>query len=314
MQRFPLHTLALLLGLQLGSVAPALAQAAPPTPAPTREQRVAELVKQLGDAAFDKREAAQRELETIGAPAIPALTEATKSSDPEVATRATEALTRIRGGAAPPQRGVPQPAPPEERRGPQGERPPAPMPNPNELLEQMQRELEGQLPEELKPFFRLFGRRDPNEQPGQGGFGPNVREFRFSFPGNGERQETSIDGTLGWELGLAPGVVRTQLGITGNEGVVVNRLDANGWAAKHGVQLHDVIVGCDGRSVRSVQDLQRVGQGSELELYRRAQPIKVKVPAVGQAAPPAPRGPAPNGPPPNPPRPETQPRSGERSF
>lgn len=300
----------LAVALLLGAGTHALAQQADP-PAPTREQRVAELVKQLGDAAFAKREAAQRELEAIGAPAIQALTEATKSSDPEVSTRASEALTRIRGGAGQ------QPAPargavPEERRGPQGEQPPAPpMPNPNELLEQMQRELEGQLPEELKPFLRLFrGGQGEQQQPGQGGFGPNVREFRFNF-GNGERQESSVDGALGWELGLAPAVVRTQLGIAGNEGVVVNRLDLNGWAARNGVQLHDVIVGCDGRSVRSVQDLQRVRQGAELELYRRAQTIKVKVPGVGQPAPRA--APAPNGPPaPNPPAP--QPKSGERSF
>jgi HEAT repeat protein len=46
-----------------------------------RSDRVAVLIKQLGDDAFAKREAASSELENIGEPAIPALRKAATSID-----------------------------------------------------------------------------------------------------------------------------------------------------------------------------------------------------------------------------------------
>jgi RNA polymerase sigma factor (sigma-70 family) len=56
------------------------------TPGP---ERVAALVRQLGDEAFAMREAASRELQAIGVPALAALKKAGASDDPEVRRRAT---------------------------------------------------------------------------------------------------------------------------------------------------------------------------------------------------------------------------------
>src|SRR5690242_11469167 len=60
----------------------------PPAPAdPTTPKSTPEIdkyVRQLGDADFRKRDEAVRELRRIGRPAVNALNEALKSSDPEV--------------------------------------------------------------------------------------------------------------------------------------------------------------------------------------------------------------------------------------
>lgn len=271
--------------------------APPPAPGPEKKDGVPELIRKLGDASFETREAAQRELERIGRPALKALDEAAKSQDPEVATRASEAIARIRAGRgneAPndqPQRE--DPAAPEERRGDQPRLPQ--LPDTDELMREMERQLGDQMPEELKPLLRMFRRfgQDEQGQPGQEEQpgAPRVRVFRW--PNDTEqRTEMTMDGALGWELGLAPAVVRAQLGIEGNEGVVVTQLEGNSAAAKAGVKQHDVIVGLDGRSVRSTRDLQNLArQGGTLTLYRRAKIETVVVPA------PTPTPPAPPAPP-----------------
>ena len=53
--------------------------APPPAPGPEKKDGVPELIRKLGDASFETREAAQRELERIGRPALRALDEAAKS-------------------------------------------------------------------------------------------------------------------------------------------------------------------------------------------------------------------------------------------
>ncbi len=58
--------------------------------------RVAELVKQLGNEEWAKREEATDALVELGEHAEPALEEATKSKDAEVSTRAADALRKIR--------------------------------------------------------------------------------------------------------------------------------------------------------------------------------------------------------------------------
>ena len=61
-------------------------------------QEIARLIRGLGDEAFARREAAERRLFEIGEAALPALSEAAKSDDPEVAVRARrtlEALTHL---------------------------------------------------------------------------------------------------------------------------------------------------------------------------------------------------------------------------
>jgi HEAT repeat protein len=55
----------------------------------TETDRIARLVRQLGDDSFEKREAASRELDAIGEPAVAALRKAAASSDdPEIRWRA----------------------------------------------------------------------------------------------------------------------------------------------------------------------------------------------------------------------------------
>ena len=91
--------IALALGAFLaGAATPSRAQSEPPAPKAgekTQEKRIERLIQQLGDDAYEKREAAQRELEAIGRPALPALRKATSHEDPEVASRA-EAIVRAR--------------------------------------------------------------------------------------------------------------------------------------------------------------------------------------------------------------------------
>src|SRR5262245_39828550 len=62
----------------------------------TETERIARLVKQLGDDAFAKREAASRELNAIGKPALPALRKAAASSDdPEIRRRAEKIVADV---------------------------------------------------------------------------------------------------------------------------------------------------------------------------------------------------------------------------
>jgi hypothetical protein len=60
------------------------------TPSAAEKQRLAALIKQLGDNDFTVREKASRELEKAGRPALPLLRKALESTDAEVVRRATE--------------------------------------------------------------------------------------------------------------------------------------------------------------------------------------------------------------------------------
>jgi len=66
---------------------------------PTKEakpDRTAELIKQLGDDKFTKREAATKELKALGEPALPALQKAaTSSKDAEIRLRASRLVDAI---------------------------------------------------------------------------------------------------------------------------------------------------------------------------------------------------------------------------
>jgi len=73
----------------------ALANAiAAPTP-PSAASKPEELVRQLGDKSFRTREIAARELVRQGATAVAALTEGTKSTDPEVSERSRQLLPQV---------------------------------------------------------------------------------------------------------------------------------------------------------------------------------------------------------------------------
>lgn len=57
--------------------------------------RIARLIKQLGHAEFAKREAANKELDAIGEPALDALRKATRDTDPEICRRAGKIVQSI---------------------------------------------------------------------------------------------------------------------------------------------------------------------------------------------------------------------------
>lgn len=59
--------------------------------------RIKELIADLGSAQFSTREAASRDLLALGVRALPAVTAATKSDEPEVRDRAAEVLKKLNG-------------------------------------------------------------------------------------------------------------------------------------------------------------------------------------------------------------------------
>src|SRR5262245_4922405 len=61
----------------------------------TGRARITRLIGDLGDRRYDKREAADRALRLIGMPALDALRQATRSTDPEVRRRATRLVRLI---------------------------------------------------------------------------------------------------------------------------------------------------------------------------------------------------------------------------
>lgn len=272
----------------LSSFSGALAQERGQQPTTTtREAKIAELVRKLGDPDFETREAAQRDLVALGAPALPALEQAKKSPDPEVASRATEAIARIRGGRAE----APPPGP--ETRGPDPMRNPEmpPLPDMSEVFKEFEEQLPREFGDMLRELFRgrLPGQdeqEDPVEErrPGQ----PRVRVWQWSNEGR-PGPASPFDRALGAQVGPAGAALRAQLGLPDDEGLVINQLDPQGRAARAGIRLHDVIVGVDGRSVRSPRDLQPLLKGAaKVELYRRAQLQTVDVPAPEAAPAPAP--------------------------
>ena len=65
---------------------------------PALAGEVEDMVKQLGDDSYEKREAAEKRLEEIGEPALPALRAAAESEDAEVRAKAPIAGERPSGG------------------------------------------------------------------------------------------------------------------------------------------------------------------------------------------------------------------------
>jgi len=78
-----------------------LGAASAPSTLPADQQKIAEAIAQLGDPNFQTREQASKFLWSIGLAAEPALTEAAKDSDPEVAARAREILADFAAGIRP---------------------------------------------------------------------------------------------------------------------------------------------------------------------------------------------------------------------
>jgi len=72
-------------------------QPLPPKPAPstTDQQRIDQLIRQLGGASFAEREQAMKELVAVGVPALEPLRKALQSKDPELIRRAQECIPII---------------------------------------------------------------------------------------------------------------------------------------------------------------------------------------------------------------------------
>src|SRR5262249_40904965 len=83
----------LLLAILASAILLSSAAAAPPEV--DRNDPVARLVEQLGSPRYTEREAAERTLEACGLPAMSALRQACRSTDPEVQRRALELTGRI---------------------------------------------------------------------------------------------------------------------------------------------------------------------------------------------------------------------------
>jgi len=99
-----IHGSVLTASLFLSSIA--FAQTATPAPQPAvpanaeqtpQQQKIADLIKQLGADDFATRDAASNELQKIGPEALPALKEALKSEDPSIQSYAEYLVPRIEG-------------------------------------------------------------------------------------------------------------------------------------------------------------------------------------------------------------------------
>jgi hypothetical protein len=282
----------------------------------TQQARIERLIQGLGADDPEVRDSSQKELESIGAPALSALEQATESDDPEVALRARESIDVIGAGG-----NRTQPRRDETRRPPQVPQPgqPMPMPDMNELMRESMKQLQDQLPPEFRELFgEMFPgeeQQDPNAQRDEernGSARPRVRVWSWNNqqPGQqGSRSRAGLEGELGIRGGRASAALRAQLEIKGNEGLVISKVYPGGWADAHGLRLYDVIVAIDGRSVRSARDLAPLREKAcDVQLYRKAKLETVTLSAVEieRETRPAPT-PAPS------PKDESK-KDGERSF
>jgi hypothetical protein len=88
--------------MAFGQAAPAVGTADQPAPAAKTEatpgqQKIADLIKQLGSDDFAARDAASNELLKVGADALPALKEALRSEDPSIQSYAEYLVPKIEG-------------------------------------------------------------------------------------------------------------------------------------------------------------------------------------------------------------------------
>ena len=80
--------------------------------------------------------------------------------------------------------------------------------------------------------------RSPGPAPSESDRGPNSRGWQFNFP----LQQDGGKYWLGVECREAPPELKSQLGLTDDEGLVAVHLVDDGPAAKSGIKRHDVIV------------------------------------------------------------------------
>jgi hypothetical protein len=92
--------LALVVGLGIGGFSIWQRGAVAGQQRPTEDERIAQLVQQLGSMKFAERDKAKRELEAIGLPALEHLRKAAKAGDLEVAMRCQEILKKLEAKVA----------------------------------------------------------------------------------------------------------------------------------------------------------------------------------------------------------------------
>ena len=284
-------TLSLLAALSLCVVAPAIAQDEA-KPKETVTQKVDRLIKELGadgEGSYEVRESAQTQLEAIGRPALPALDKAAKSKDLEVASRASEAIAKIRKG----KRGV---APKKELDAPRDELrrgPPIPQPNMDEVMKELERQMPKGLGELFKQFFDNGGDAKKGEQDEErradGLPKPRIRTWSWQLgPNSGQNKNKKSDpaGALGLTTGPCSAALRSHLEIDKLEGRVVNRIVPGGYAERNGFKLHDVIVAVDGRALRRTSDLlPLLDKACKVELFRKAKLKTLELPRASSQAP-----------------------------
>ncbi|MGD2171238.1 MAG: Do family serine endopeptidase [Gammaproteobacteria bacterium] len=90
-------------------------------------------------------------------------------------------------------------------------------------------------------------------------------------------------GRLGAQGQDLTGQLAQAFGIDRSQGFIVTRIESGSPASRAGLEVGDVIVGANGRSIRSARDmhnlvgLQRMGQTIELQLYREGKEISLPV-------------------------------------
>ncbi|GIW71691.1 MAG: hypothetical protein KatS3mg102_1233 [Planctomycetota bacterium] len=299
-------------------------------PARAAARSIEDWIRDLGAADFHVREEATRALAAAGPEAIPALERAAQSPDPEVRWRAAEALKAVRArAAARPGAEQPQPA----WRGEQLERAPRPD-GPAEFgelfaeaLRELERELGRLAPEPARPLEpsrrlrdllapelqRAFAELERALRETRGERPPVFRDFwTFRFKDGqwvferGGQAQAPPEGALGLKTEPLGPLVRAQLGLQGEGGVAIARVEPHGLGARAGLRQWDIVTHIDGVPVAHPDDLLALREPGEhtLRVVRagKAEQLRAHTPAAApertlpeqQPAPPA-EQPAPRG-------------------
>jgi hypothetical protein len=228
----------------------AMAQGKPDKPAPESpsvDEKIRQLVEDLGADAYEVREKAQAALEKIGKPALEALRKALKGTDLEVSSRAEELIEKITGKKrAEPKKDGPAITPlPDEQTIPFS-------PDDMEGMLDKLKEFEGLSPNlknTLDSFRKMLEGVKGNETPGLPDLG-KLEELLEGFldrgpeprlaPSPQTKTKTAIEDQLGLEVEPIDDVLRSHLNI--ENGLVIKRIDLNGHAFKQGLRQYDIVV------------------------------------------------------------------------
>ena len=291
--RFPVVVVLALfaLGAAMGQQAEQKGQA----PQQDLQARIKQLVEQLGDEDFEKREQAMEELVRIGRPALKALKKAATSDDPEVAWRAREALKRILKKRQP---SMPEKGPLDRILPPLPKLPPLQDDEFDRWLRQFWEEMERDFKKQLEQFdrhlkeleearkrfekrMRDLMKRVPKKAPDKGVerkrgehtvviIGPDgkmrIRRYVWRDGRLVEKVEKEVPApvaVLGADLVPVPQFLRYHLRLKEGQGVMVENLEEDSPLKKAGLQRGDIILAVDGKPVGSQEDFSRAIEEKE---------------------------------------------------